>query len=131
MVGAVIQATKTMKSEDGLRMRVLRGLYWCHCGACTKPRINDNPLFGCGLSYGPLSDQISACLVSSKEMGMFVLFPGFYVTMNVSPGGEQKSLMMGYPYSFIWKVSIQTNNNFIITCHLQRCSAHIIIEKHQ
>ena len=52
LTGSVIQATGTVKFEDGLRMGVLPGGCWCSCGGSTYPRINIKPPRGWGLVLG-------------------------------------------------------------------------------
>ena len=71
MEGSVVQTTGKVEFEDDLRKEVFHRGYWCHCGDCTKPRINSNTLLGGGLvlgvvqlSYGPLSEQIQILCTS-------------------------------------------------------------------
>ena len=48
----VIEAIASLEFEDGLRMVVLPGCCWYHCGGRTKPRINSAPPGGVGWSWG-------------------------------------------------------------------------------
>ena len=59
MAGSMIQSTKIVEFEDGLRVGVLPGCGWCNCGDCIKPRINSNTILGMG--GGPRGGVIVNC----------------------------------------------------------------------
>ena len=111
-MGSVIQATGKTEFENGSRKRVLLAGCSCHCGDCTKPRINSNTLLQCGLVLGVLQLSYRPC---QTKLSLFhtsvVLAYSCYVVVLGLNRPRRSGIFVQFP-RWVWKRVLPSTQAF-------------------